>query len=184
MVEATTGVRWLDRAEQTAWRAYLDGTRTLMQALDRQLQADAGLSLTDYELLVRLSEAPGGTLRMRDLADATLSTRSGVTRAVTRAEQAGWVRRLECEQDRRGMNAQLTDAGRAKLEASAPGHVAAVREHLIDRLGPAQIEQLARIGDLLRADPATVPRDPADPAAVPVGPGTVKADRSPVDGVP
>lgn len=153
---ATAPVRWLDQAEQVAWRAYLDGTRTLMQALDRQLQADAGISLTDYELLVRLSEAPGGTLRMRDLADATLSTRSGITRAVTRAEQAGWVERIECEQDRRGMNARLTEAGRAKLVASAPGHVAAVREHLVDRLTPAQIEQLAGIGELLRSDPQDV----------------------------
>jgi DNA-binding MarR family transcriptional regulator len=139
-------VRWLSDDEQIAWRAYLDGTRVLMQALDRQLNADSDLSLTDYDLLVRLSEAPEGRLRMRDLADATLTTRSGMTRAVTRAERVGWVRRVECEDDRRGMNAELTDAGRAKLAASAPGHVGAVRENLLDLLTPEQLGQLAEIG--------------------------------------
>ncbi len=138
--------RWLDADQQVAWRAYLDGTRMLFAELDRQLEADAGISLTDYELLVRLSEAPGHRLRMRDLAEATLSTRSGVTRAVTRAENAGWVRRVECEDDRRGMNAELTQAGLTKLAASAPGHVEAVRQNLIDLLDDAQLEQLRRIG--------------------------------------
>jgi DNA-binding MarR family transcriptional regulator len=142
-------VRWLDPQEQAAWRAYLDGTRLLFQALDRQLAGEADLSLTDYELLVRLSEAPDGTLRMRDLADAALATRSGVTRAVTRAERAGWVRRVECEDDRRGMNAELTEAGRAKLAAAAPGHVGAVREHLLDLLDPEQLDQLTEIGTRL-----------------------------------
>jgi DNA-binding MarR family transcriptional regulator len=145
-----TDQRWLSAAEQAAWRAYLDGTRLLFQALDRQLETDADLSLTDYDLLVRLSEAPQERLRMRDLAEATLSTRSGVTRAVTRAERAGWVRRVECEDDRRGMNAELTDAGRAKLAASAPGHVAAVRENLLRLLTPEQVEQLAAIGSRVR----------------------------------
>ena len=142
-------VEWLDPQEQAAWRAYLDGTRMLFQELDRQLGVDADLSLADYELLVRLSEAPDGTLRMRELADATLSTRSGVTRAVTRAERAGWVRRVECEDDRRGMNAELTEAGRAKLAAAAPGHVTAVRENLLDLLTPEQLTQLTAIGGRL-----------------------------------
>src|SRR5262245_41698580 len=103
----------------------------LLQALDRQLETDSRISLTDYELLVRLSEAPQARLRMRDLADAMLTTRSGVTRAVARAEKVGWVRRVICENDRRGMNAELTEAGWAKLRASAPGHVEAVRQNLI-----------------------------------------------------
>jgi DNA-binding MarR family transcriptional regulator len=153
-------VRWLDKEEQTAWRAYLDGTRLLFQALDRQLTADAALSLTDYELLVRLSEAPDGTLRMRELADATLSTRSGVTRAVTRAERAGWVRRVECEDDRRGMNAELTEAGRAKLASAAPGHVQAVRKNLLDLLSHEQLGRLTEIGTALNehfgADPESL----------------------------
>ncbi|GAA3631414.1 MarR family transcriptional regulator [Kineosporia mesophila] len=137
---------WLNETEQSAWRAYLDSTRMLFAALDRQLAAESDLTLTDYDILVRLDEAPGGRLRMRELADLTLSTRSGVTRAVTRAEQAGWVRRVECEEDRRGMNAELTEAGRVKLAASAPGHVRAVREMLIDQLTPEQLSQLTEIG--------------------------------------
>lgn len=143
--------RWLDARQQEAWRAHLDGTRLLLAALDRQLELDAGISLTDYELLVRLSEAPEHRLRMRDLAQATLSTRSGVTRAVTRAEKAGWVRRVECEDDRRGMNAELTDAGLAKLAATAPGHVATVRATLIDLLDDAQLASLREIGHLIQA---------------------------------
>ncbi|WP_020577529.1 MarR family winged helix-turn-helix transcriptional regulator [Actinopolymorpha alba] len=135
-------VRWLDATEQEAWRAYLDTTRLLIQTLGRQLETDAGISFTDYELLVHLSEAPERRMRMRDLADATLATRSGVTRAVTRLERAGWVRRVECEDDRRGMHAELTDAGMAKLEKAAPGHVAAVREQMFDLLSSREVEQL------------------------------------------
>lgn len=135
-------MRWLDGAEQQAWRAYLDATRLLVRALDRQLEDGAGISFTDYELLVQLSEAPDQRLRMRDLADAALSTRSGMTRAVTRLERVGWVRRVECEEDRRGMYAELTPSGCAKLAASAPGHVAAVRAHVFDELTAAQWQQL------------------------------------------
>ncbi|GAA2389211.1 MarR family transcriptional regulator [Catellatospora methionotrophica] len=126
--------RWLDDDEQETWRAYLEATRLLIQALDRQLETDAGVSFTDYELLVHLSEAPGHRLRMRDLADASFTSRSGVTRAVTRLEDAGWVRRVECDDDRRGMHAELTAAGAAKLAEAAPGHVGAVREHMFDHL--------------------------------------------------
>jgi DNA-binding MarR family transcriptional regulator len=142
--------RWLDPAEQQAWRAYLDSTRLLIQALDRQLEADAGISLLDYEVLVKLSEAPERRMRMRDLANATLSTRSGTTRAVTRLEHTGWVRRVECEDDKRGMEAELTDEGAAKLAATAPGHVAAVRAHMFDLLTPAQVESVRAVGARMR----------------------------------
>ena len=137
--------RWLDPEEQRAWRAYLDTTRLLIRALGQQLEAEAGISFTDYELLVKLSEAPGRRMRMRDLADATMSTRSGVTRAVTRLAEVGWVRRVHCEDDRRGTHAELTPAGIAKLSGTAPGHVAAVRAHLFDRLDPAAVRQLGGV---------------------------------------
>jgi DNA-binding MarR family transcriptional regulator len=145
-----SAVKWLDPHEQDAWRAYLESNRLLIQALDRQLQRDAGLSFTDYELLVQLSEAPGQRMRMRDLADATLSTRSGATRAVTRLEEAGWVRRVECADDKRGTEAELTRAGAAKMAATAPGHVAAVRTHMFDLLTPGQVEQVRAVGDQMR----------------------------------
>ncbi|MFF4778176.1 MarR family winged helix-turn-helix transcriptional regulator [Microtetraspora fusca] len=143
-------VRWLGKEEQQAWRAYLDGTRLLIQALDRQLEADAGVSMLDYEVLVVLSEAPERRMRMRDIADAVLSTRSGATRAVTRLERLGWVRRTECADDRRGTEAELTEAGAAKLAATAPGHVAAVRTHMFDLLTPADVAHLRSIGAKVR----------------------------------
>ncbi|GAA0800152.1 MarR family winged helix-turn-helix transcriptional regulator [Spirilliplanes yamanashiensis] len=142
--------RWLTPEEQAAWRAYLGSTRLLVHALDRQLEADAGLSFTEYETLVRLSEAPGRRLRMRDLAGASAATRSGVTRTVTRLERAGLVRRVECEQDRRGMHAELTDAGAAALAAAAPGHVASVRAHLFDHLDPADVGRLRELFGRIR----------------------------------
>ncbi|GLX01559.1 MarR family transcriptional regulator [Microtetraspora sp. NBRC 16547] len=143
-------VRWLDAEEQQAWRAYLDGTRLLIQALDRQLEADAGVSMLDYEVLVMLSEAPDQRMRMRDLADAVLSTRSGATRAVTRLERLGWVRRTDCEDDRRGTEAELTEDGVAKLAATAPGHVAAVRAHMFDLLTPREVALLRTVGTKIR----------------------------------
>ncbi|ATQ29895.1 MULTISPECIES: MarR family winged helix-turn-helix transcriptional regulator [Rhodococcus] len=143
-----TETRWLSDDEQRTWRAYLDSTRLLMNALDRQLTRDSGMSLTDYELLVALSEAPGRRLRMRALADAVVTTRSGVTRAISRLVDAGWVRRVECDEDKRGMLAELTDAGAAKLAQASPGHVEAVRSYVFDLLGPRDV---TRFGDTYTA---------------------------------
>ncbi len=143
--------RWLNAEEQRAWRAYLESTILLFDALDRQLQREAGLPHTYYEILVRLSEASARTLRMSELAQATRSSRSRLSHAVARLEERGWVRRRDCATDRRGQLAELTDAGFAVLEAAAPGHVAAVRRHVIDRLDPDQIAQLAAIGEAIVA---------------------------------
>lgn len=142
--------RWLAPEEQAAWRAYLGSTRLLVQTLDRQLETDAGLSFTEYETLVRLAEAPGRRLRMRDLAGASAVTRSGVTRTVTRLERAGWVRRVECEHDRRGMHAELTDAGAAVLAGATPGHVASVRAHVFDHLDAAEVAELREVFERIR----------------------------------
>lgn len=136
--------RWLGEDEQRAWRAYLDATRLLLRTLDQQLARDAGLSFTDFELLVVLSEAPGRRLRMRDLADAITTTRSGATRAIGRLVDAGWVRRVECEDDKRGMMAELTDAGMQKLASASPGHVAEVRRNVFDLLSPRDVAVLGR----------------------------------------
>jgi DNA-binding MarR family transcriptional regulator len=165
-----TEARWLEPDEQEAWRAYLDSTRLLIQALDRQLEADAGISITDYELLVHLSEAPARRMRMRDLADASMSTRSGATRAVSRLEQAGWVRRVECAEDRRGTEAELTDAGAAKLAATAPAHVAAVRANMFDLLTPRQVQHLRTIGTRMRRHLLRREPDRAAPAGRPTAP--------------
>jgi DNA-binding MarR family transcriptional regulator len=143
--------RWLNDEEQFAWRMYLDGVRLLTAALDHELQADAGLSLADYEILVRLSEAPDRRLRMSDLADLTLFSRSRLSHAVSRLEGCGWVTRASCPTDRRGTFATLTDEGFDKLVAAAPGHVESVRTHLLDPLTPEQVRQLAAIGSAMRA---------------------------------
>ena len=98
-----------------------------------------------YEILVNLSEAPGRSARMGELAERTRSSRSRLSHAVDRLEERGWVKRGDCATDRRGQTATLTDAGFAALAAAAPGHVDAVRELVIDRLTPEQVGQLEQI---------------------------------------
>jgi DNA-binding MarR family transcriptional regulator len=131
--------------EQRAWRAHLAAVRTLLEAVDAQLQRDAGLSHADYEILVRLSEAPERRLRMSALAEALRFSRSRTSHAVARLERAGWVLRDAYRDDGRGTVAILTDHGWETLVAAAPGHVRAVREHLVDRLTPSQLQQLEAI---------------------------------------
>lgn len=138
-------VRWLDAAEQRAWRSFLGATRLLFHELDRELQRDAGMPHAYYEILARLSEAPDRALRMGQLAEATLTSPSRISHAVARLEAAGWVRRESCGDDRRGAFAQLTDEGMQVLEAAAPGHVRAVRAHLVDQLTPAELAELGAI---------------------------------------
>jgi DNA-binding MarR family transcriptional regulator len=137
--------RWLTADEQRAWRAYLESTRLLNDALDHQMQQDSSMPHTYYEILVHLSEAPERSTRMGDLADRTRSSRSRLSHAVDRLEERGWVERGECPTDRRGQLATLTDRGFAALEAAAPGHVEAVRSFVIDRLTPEQVTQLEQI---------------------------------------
>ena len=145
----TADTRWLDDDEQRAWRAFLTAQRLLFDRLERQLQRDAGLPHAYYEILVRLSEAPDRTLRMSQLADSSLSSRSRLSHAVARLEAAGWVRRRACAEDRRGAFAELTPEGLAKLEEAAPGHVAAVRADLFDALDRDQQRVLREISDAL-----------------------------------
>jgi len=141
--------RWLDDEEQATWRAFLAATRLLMDRLDRELQAGAGMPHSYYEILVRLSEAPGRQVRMSELAERCQSSRSRLSHAVGRLEAAGWVRRETVESDRRGAVAVLTPGGLAALEAAAPIHVDGVRRHLFDRLTPDQVDELGEISRTL-----------------------------------
>ena len=141
-----TKTRWLSASEQKAWRAYLEATTLLFDALDRQLQRDAGIPHAYYEILVRLSETECRSMRMSELADATRSSRSRLSHAVARLEERGWLKRVDCATDKRGQVAVLTDAGYAALADAAPGHVEAVRKHMIDQLSAEQISQLEQIG--------------------------------------
>jgi DNA-binding MarR family transcriptional regulator len=151
VTDVTDGTRWLDDDEQCTWRAFLAVQRLLFDRLERQLQRDSGLPMTYYEILVRLSEAPDHTLRMSQLADSALSSRSRLSHAVARLEAEGWVRRRACAEDRRGSFAQLTEEGMAKLRAAAPEHVEAVRTELFDALTPAQLRALREISDAVVA---------------------------------
>jgi DNA-binding MarR family transcriptional regulator len=147
--------RWLTAEEQLSWRTFLAACNTLFPAVEGQLLRDSDIPHGYYEILVRLSETPGRALRMTQLAEASVSSKSRLSHAVARLEERGWVKRLDCATDRRGQIAQLTDEGFAALAAAAPGHAEQVRRSLIDRLTPAQVQQLREISEaiLANADP-------------------------------
>jgi DNA-binding MarR family transcriptional regulator len=141
--------RWLDAEEQRAWRAWLYSTQLLNDRLDRELMRATGIPHTYYEILVQLSETPDRQMRMSELADRCLSSRSRLSHAVSRLEERGWVRRQECAEDGRGLLAVLTDEGFAALEAAAPIHVEGVRTHLFDQLTPEQVAAMRDLGETL-----------------------------------
>ncbi|MYS20192.1 transcriptional regulator, MarR family [Streptomyces sp. DvalAA-14] len=144
-------VRWLTGPEQEIWRAYLSASVEFAAHIDRQLRRDSGMPMAYYEILVRLSEAPERCLRMSELADASLSSRSRLSHAVSALEKNGWVERRPADADRRGWVCGLTDAGFDALAAAAPGHVSTVREKLFDVLTPAQLDTLRDIGHAISA---------------------------------
>ncbi|MER7967984.1 MULTISPECIES: MarR family transcriptional regulator [unclassified Streptomyces] len=155
--------RWLTAEEQRAWRAYIAATHLVEDAIDRQLQQDAGMPHLYYSILANLSEAPERRLRMTDLAERTKITRSRLTYAVTRLERDGLVRREDDRCDRRGSVAALTGAGTEVLERTAPGHVDTVRAVLFDHLTEEQVGQLAEIcSGLTRAMEADGSRPTSD----------------------
>jgi DNA-binding MarR family transcriptional regulator len=137
--------RWLDETEQRAWRAFIAAQRVINTKIEQQLQHDAGMPHTYFEILVRLSDAHDNRLRMSELALSTLGSRSRLSHAVDRLEQNGWVSRQEVESDRRGQVAVLTDDGREALRQAAPGHVETVRQLVFDPLTPEQVGQLYEI---------------------------------------
>lgn len=161
-------VRWLSAAEREAWLSYVAATSLFEATLDRQLQRDAGMPHTYYQILAMLSEAPERSLRMGELATMTQSSQSRLSHAVSRLERNGWIIREQSPTDRRSTFARLTETGYAALVAAAPGHVAAVRTYLFDRLTCEQVEQLQAIchavsGGIL---PAGCPvEDPAEEQA-------------------
>ncbi|MFJ9776227.1 MarR family winged helix-turn-helix transcriptional regulator [Kitasatospora sp. NPDC101157] len=135
--------RWLDRDEMAAWRGFVVASNLLNRRLERQLKEDSGLSHQQYEILVHLSAAPGDSLRMTELADKLVTSKSGLTYQVTQLERMGLVARRSCPSDVRGVIAELTDQGREMIRQAAPGHVALVRELLIDVLTREQLAVLA-----------------------------------------
>lgn len=137
--------RWLEDDEQETWRAYLWSTQLIFEHLERQMQREGGIPHTYYVIMAMLSEAPGQSLTMTQLARLTRGSASRLSHAVGKLEAQGWVKRAKHPQDARTNIATLTDAGLATVKAYAPGHVEAVREALFDQLTPEQVGQLRAI---------------------------------------
>jgi DNA-binding MarR family transcriptional regulator len=150
-------VKWLSESEQTSWRAILRGTRLLETALDDALR-DAGLQLSEYEIISMLSESPSRRLRMSELASMVVQSRSRLTHTAKRLEMRGWVAREQCLPDKRGVELVLTPGGQAAVEQIARLHVQSVRDNLVDILTP---EQFRAIGDAF-----AIVRDHLDPDAL------------------
>jgi len=142
----------IDDPGMLAWRTFLTAHATLIRRLDAELEEREALALSDFDVLAQLHFA-GGTLRMRDLADSVLLSRSGMTRRVDRLEAAGFVSRAACETDRRGSMASLTDAGRERLERALPVHVQGISDHFLCHLAPDELTTLrSTLAKLLPAD--------------------------------
>ena len=141
---------WLSADEQRAWLGLLTTMARLNHELDRQLQRDAGISHATYSILAGLSAAENGERHMSDLAGLAGFSQSRLSHAAKRLEADGLITRTECTHDRRATHAALTDQGRALLGRAAPGHVAAVRELVFDRLSADQVRALTEIVATLR----------------------------------
>ena len=140
--------RWLDDEQQRTWRAWLAVSELVPRTLDAQLQRDAGISHAAYVVLAMLSEAPGRSRRMSDLARRANQSQSRLSHTVARLEERGWVRRERSADDGRGNLAVLTDAGWDVVATVAPGHVDAVRKAMFAPLSP---EQTRVLGDAMQA---------------------------------
>jgi DNA-binding MarR family transcriptional regulator len=138
-------VRWLTTEEQQAWRALVRGSALLLERLDAELVEAHRLTLADYEILVWLSEAPRGGLRMSELADRALVSRSRLTYRIDRLAAEGLVERRPCPSDRRGSLAVLTPTGRRRLERAAPTHVDGVVAYLIDHCSSRDLAAIGRV---------------------------------------
>jgi DNA-binding MarR family transcriptional regulator len=144
-METTTGTPWLTAEQQRIWRSFLGGTTVLMDRLDRDLRAAHGLSMPEYEILVRLSEAPNRSIRMAELADAVAHSRSRVTHTIARLERENIVVRGQCSDDGRGVSAVLTDHGFSILERAAHTHVTGVHTYLIENADPDDLAAMGRV---------------------------------------
>jgi DNA-binding MarR family transcriptional regulator len=116
------------------WRVFLQAHATVVRRLEAELEAAGQISLADLDVLIQLASAPGDRLRMSELADTVLLSRSGMTRRIDRLEDAGFVQRHECTADRRGAYAAITAAGLDRLTSARPTHLRGVEEHFVSRL--------------------------------------------------
>jgi DNA-binding MarR family transcriptional regulator len=142
---------WLTEHQERVWRRWLTLNAELSAALQRQMQAEAGLSMSDYEVLVDLTDDPAGRIRVTELASLLKWERSRVSHHVTRMERRGLVEREECADDGRGAFVAITPAGRAAIEQAAPGHAQAVRRLFFDALEVDEVLRLDTVIDKLLA---------------------------------
>jgi DNA-binding MarR family transcriptional regulator len=129
--------------ELGSWRGLLRVYWSLFRALDAEMEAEHGLPLSSYEVLIHLAGAPEGKMRMRDLADAALLSRSGLTRLVDRLERDGLIERASCPSDARGAFAVLTDKGRDLLSRARPAHRHGVRRRFLERFDEDELRQMS-----------------------------------------
>ena len=137
------GIDPLTVEEEAAWRALARAVLVVPRVLDAEMLESQGLNITEYNVLMNLSEAPDHSLRMRELANFVSITVSGLTRVVERLSRQGLVERVRAESDGRGQVAVLTPAGLDRLRQAWPSHLAAVRRHVIDHLGDLDLVSLA-----------------------------------------
>ncbi|HEV2062565.1 MAG TPA: MarR family transcriptional regulator, partial [Solirubrobacteraceae bacterium] len=147
----------LSALELDAWRGFLRAHAALTRELDEELERGEGLSLTEYDVLVQLADFPGGSLRMSELADAVLLSRSGLTRLVDDLERRGLVERTRCPEDARGLNAVITERGREQRRRAAATHLEGVRRRFHRRLSEDQLEGLRRAWRALVPDAVSRP---------------------------
>ena len=153
MAQKKAKPRWLNAREMKTWRSYIIASRRLLDALETDLDGH-DLSMPDYEVMAQLSEAPGRRMRMSELAQLAMLSKSRLSHRMKVMEKAGWIRREECATDRRGSWAVMTDKGWRAIVAAAPDHVGSVRKRFIDQLSTSEQDQLsaifARLTDELR----------------------------------
>ena len=138
--------RWLTPAEESAWRKYIVASRRLLEALDDDLSAN-GLTLSDYEILVHLSDAEDRRLRMSDLAEKTILSRSRLSHRIKYLEGKGWVERQKCASDKRGTWAVMTTKGWNSIVKAAPDHVESIRNRFMDQISKADQANIAMAFD-------------------------------------
>jgi DNA-binding MarR family transcriptional regulator len=151
LAHMSADVRWLSADEEQLWRRWLLLNTRLQATLQREMQDDSGLSSSDFEVLVNLTDSPEGRVRVSDLATQMLWERSRLSHHVTRMERRGMVQRMECAEDGRGAFVAITPAGRTAIEKAAPGHVQAVRQLVFDALSGEEVSTLATLVDKLLA---------------------------------
>ncbi|WP_028925989.1 MarR family winged helix-turn-helix transcriptional regulator [Pseudonocardia acaciae] len=135
---------WLDNGQQRDWRAFIEGSIRLIELLDRELRAGHSLTLAEYEILVRLSEAPGRRMRMAELAEVSYYSRSRLSHSVGRLEARELVCRDRIPDDKRGVVARLTERGMRALRLAAPDNLRIVREYFVDVIDPEDLRAVGR----------------------------------------